>query len=403
MSALRELLRLAGKAAQVVAWRIRLAPARWRRRSVLVFELQLPGHWDYVDGVIAALARVPSFVVLVTPMAEEQARVAGSLRRPRGVGVVSHGLLKWIGRIDAYLSLTQYTLGVPANARTSVLIPHGLPSKGNSVIAGCFGFDHVFLTGPMLEEMYCKRMSRPLPGGARRPSLHRAGYPKSDRHLSRPAPPPDRGGHRVVLFAPSYERHTSLFAYGEAILDRLLAVERTEIWVKLHPMLFHGDWIRRCGENWSARLAAAFGANPRVRLLPPDTGDEVLLEAGALVTDVSGVAYEFILLGRGPVIYLECPDFYRVTAPQLWEPGATVEELGESVFVGREYGLVVEPEGLPEAVRFAIDQPEHRREERQRLIDRLVFNPGAGTSAYVRLIREIVDGQYDRREPQVPS
>jgi len=363
-------------------------------RKLVVFELQLPAHWDYVDNTIGQLAAARDLEVLVTPMAEEHARVAGSPKRARGVAVIPHEVLKWVGRIDAYVSLTQYTLGIPGNAGSSVLVPHGLPSKGNSVIPASFAFEHVFLTGAILEGVFERRMARPLPAGARHPRLHRAGYPKSDRYFARLAPPASPSAVRVVLFAPSYELHTSLFAYGEGIVARLLELEWAQVWVKLHPMLFHADWIRRSGRDWPALLADRYGADPRVRLLPTGTGDEVLEQADAVVTDVSGVAYEYVLLERGPVVFLDCPDFYRTTAPQLWEPGSTLEELGESVYVGRELGIVTDLGGLPEAVSYAISHRDHRREERRRLVERLVFHRGAACQEYVRLIREIA-GAHD--------
>ncbi len=381
--ATNEPLRKVAKGFRVIGWSLLWCFARLVGRRVIVVEVQLPAQWEYVGAVMDELARSGSVWLLVTTLPSRMRDVAAvvTARRWR---MVDAEMLKWLPHVDVFVSASQYTMGIPRSAKASVLIPHGLPSKGNSVIARSFAFSHVFLTGPMLEELFQWALrSRP----EARTRLLRAGYPRSDPWLR--SPPPAPRVPRTVLFAPSFEEGTSLFRYGEAIVERLLEVPGVDVWVKLHPVLLHPDWIARNGRNWSERLAVRFADEPRVAIVGTQSGDGPLLAASALVTDVSGIAWEFLLLGRGPIVYLDCPDFYRDTAPKLWEI-AGIDSVGESVFVGRDFGLVTGLEELPETVAFALSHPEHRMAERRAVVDRLLFHPGHATQASVELIWTIL-------------
>lgn len=373
-------------------WQMRVARAALAGRKIVVFELQIPEHWIYVDRVLAQLSRRDDLLVLVASLPSEVAAVAASPRRPPAVPVVPFSAVFRVYPIHLFASLTQFTLGFPRFARTTVLIPHGLPSKGNSLNRRAFTFQHLFLTGPILEGMFNRIVDRygaELPG---KPQVHRAGYPRSDAFGQASSSARDPMGGFCVLYAPSFEEKTSLEVYGESVVEHLLRIPNAQVLVKLHPMLFHSEWIRRIGRDWPVTLRRRFGANPRFRLLDRQLEDDTALEqADVLVTDVSGIAYEFLLHGKGPVVYLDCPEFYEKVVRRTWDITSDVSVLGESVFSGRELGIVVGSlDELEQAVTFALSHPDFRRTEREELRRRLVFNFGSGCDSYVRLLLQLL-------------
>ncbi len=382
MKSVNRWLRWLGRGASILRTNSRFAIDRIHGRRILLWEIPVPAQRAYVQPVLEVFSRdkrIKSYFLSQPhdmPIADPKQTINACD-------------LKYALPSDLFVSLSQYTHGIPLNSRQSLLIPHGLPSKGNSIIAATLHFDHFFLTGPLLFELF-QTFMQSRPGSSTKTRLHEAGYPRSDvlfqmkprcGKKTKDKPP-------IVLFAPSYEPRTSLDAYGSEPIERLLTLP-IRLLIKLHPMCYQMNWQKKSGHDWPAELAQRYSSRRNIEFIEGNSL-AALIQADVLVTDISGVALEYIIADRGPVVYINCPDFYRFTLPEMF--GVTWEnaENDEHVNVGRHTGLTTEVSGLAEATRFALAHPDWQRDLRWEYRSRLVYYPGQATLRYVNLIKEII-------------
>ena len=260
-------------------------------------------------------------------------------------------------------------------------------------------FTHIFLQGPLFRELQADLALR-APEEVEQLEWLEVGYPKSDGLLARKGK-----GERdallerfgldpklpTVLYAPAFNRGSSLERYGEDIFRTLAGLDGVNVLVKLHPVSYDRSVIgvHSQGIYWPDILKKYEGL--RFRHAGNVEVTECLLAADALVGDVSGVSLEYLLLDR-PVIYLACPDFFRsIGAPPDGGPSLLVN-------VGRPAGVEVgDMEGLEKAVREALAHPERRSAERQGIAKRLVYNPGHAAEAAADAVeRLLTEHKYDK-------
>ena len=282
-----------------------------------------------------------------------------------------------------------------------IYLGHGLPSKVFHWTEDGIGkFTHWSLQGALYQELREDVAAR-APETAARVEWWETGYPKSDALLARkgerdalvakfgldPALP-------TVLFAPAFNRKTSLERYGEDIFRTLAELEGVNVLVKLHPVSYDRNvvGVHSGGIYWPDVLkkyeSSRFCHAGNVEVT------ECLLAADALVSDVSGVALEYLLLDR-PVVYLACPDFFR-------EIGAPPDG-GDSLLVntGRPAGVEVgDMEGLARAVREALEDPKWNAEKRQTIARRLVYNPGHGSEAVADALERVLAAHRNEKIPR---
>ena len=150
--------------------------------------------------------------------------------------------------------------------------------------------------------------------GLRPKTLVPTGYPFFDI-LFRDAPPPaarppkPAGAPLLVLVAPSHQPGNLL----DANLDALLAVLRApgrEIHLRPHP-----QYTRRSPAKMQA-IAAKYANEPDVVVEMDFAAPFPVRDADLLVTDWSGIAYEYAFTTRRPVLFVNTP--MKVVNPE-WE------------------------------------------------------------------------------------
>ncbi len=284
-----------------------------------------------------------------------------------------------------------------------VVLPHALSDKGQLLIGpdglpveregegGLRHCDVLMLTGPGMRDgalrVYCER----FPETARRVRFLEIGSPKTDA-LFRPEPGRQEllremgldANRRTICYAPTWQRGASLQTNGEAII-RALSTLSANVIVKLHHIsLKSADaeaWVARetGGTDWRRAISALEAEHPNVRLARGQDATPYLAAADVLVSDASGTAYEFLLLDR-PIV------FYDV--PRLFEEYGTH---GISYW-GRSCGDIVgDLEAMKATVTRAIANPEHKRAERQAMIQRVVYTRGHATERAGRALLALAE------------
>ena len=299
-----------------------------------------------------------------------------------------------LSNADVFISAHIY--GVGNQSSYKIHINHNQPVKYQSYMKRDFiNFDAHFLTSPLHREQ-TENTIRSYGLEKMKIDLFDIGYSKSDALLngeySREKVLNDLGlspNNKTVLYSPSWDEGLSLRTNGKKIVEKLLENDGVNVIVKLHPISYcppdgPNYYFYTGGIDWTKEFCD-FETNKNFRHVPVSNIDPLLSAADLMVTDVSSVALEFIMLDR-PVIYIDCPEFFEKTLAKVYTGfGETTAEFVKNdpkANAGRHTGIVVENiDDLPLAVKRCLDNPGELTEKRRELSKKLSYNPGTASEA----------------------
>ena len=176
---------------------------------------------------------------------------------------------------------------------------HTFHTTGTSVGYRMFGidyFDAVLMGGPFMEhEVRTLERKRGLPPK----ELELVGVTYMDSMLERvQATPRPHNERTVVLLAPTWGQAGILSVYGERIIDCLLDTG-FEVIVRPHPQSKTSD------KEILDALMAKYPDGPDISWNFDTDNFDVLNRADVMITDFSGVIFDYTLIFDKPVIYTE--------------------------------------------------------------------------------------------------
>lgn len=174
-------------------------------------------------------------------------------------------------------------------------IPHSMVSLHTTYGAGSFlGFDAIFCVGPYhLEEAHAIIDHNHQSGEAIPAGSEWIDYLAQEPALDRPADRP------CVLVAPTWGEISLLARYGRDLVDRL--IERYDVILRPHGLKF--DII----EPVVHEICESYANHPGFQYELGVDSNSSLLKADLMVSDYSGIAFEFALARRRPVVFLDGP------------------------------------------------------------------------------------------------
>ncbi len=180
-----------------------------------------------------------------------------------------------------------------------VHIPHAPGDVTRYHMFGLDYYDAVLLSGAyQVNQIRQLESMRGLPAK----ELRIVGIPYMDemrrRLMEAPPLPPDPDGKKTVLLAPSWGKSGILSVFGSDMLDALLATGHRII-VRPHPQSFTSD-----REQLSA-LMARYPDGERLEWNRDNDNFDVLRRADILISDFSGVMFDFTLIFDKPIIYTD--------------------------------------------------------------------------------------------------
>jgi hypothetical protein len=378
------------------------------RRRVIVIYMQEIGLREHVEPVVSWLLRSGQCTVLVVVPERQRGsyRACTSLpfRAQRGLHLLSQAEFEtWPGEPHVLLSLHPET-PYPAARRFAgsracrIVMQHGLSDKGAFYVEGngiddpLADYDVVFLVGPIFREGSLRRYAEENPETYKRLKLVAVGAPKTDA-LFRPRVPRVQvlnelgldPARPVVCYAPTYERTASLEQAGLDIMRALASLDANVI-VKLHHCSLKrpedDPWIvhETAGKDWRKTVRALEREYANLRLATAHDANPYLAASAVLVSDASGVAYEYLLLNR-PLVFFD--------VPKLFESYGT----NGIPYWGRRCGDIVrDTDELVRSVRRGLENPMYKQREREEMIRRVVYTRGDATERAGRAILELAEG-----------
>ncbi|MFC1920736.1 CDP-glycerol glycerophosphotransferase family protein [Chloroflexota bacterium] len=372
-------------------------------RKILIIFIEELGFIQYILPIVEALKKKNSRIsyYIATDHISHKSELAPFNVPGSKVFYPSLAHRMWL--TDVFLSASVYGKGHENAIRINV--SHNQPVKLESYPRSeLVKYNVHFLTGPLHREQY-ENMLRKQGLEKENIKLLDIGYPKSDELLS--------GAYNrneilrgmgldpeipVVLYAPAWDPGASLRSFGEEIIEKLLDMKNISVIVKLHPVSYTPGNSKSFdfytgGVDWVERFSQ-FEKLPNFRHVKDFLIDPLLISSDVMVTDISSVALEFIMLDR-PVIYLDCPEYFEKTLKMPgWDADPDYVRNDPKANAGRHVGVVVEDlSKLTEAVQKSLDNPGKLSKKRKQLAANLLYNQGKGAEAAANAILELLKGQ----------
>jgi hypothetical protein len=253
-------------------------------------------------------------------------------------------------------------------------------------------YDLYFVTGKLNEEKVMMAIDKF--GLQNKITVFKAGYPKLDKLLRGEMLSRNETLHKfglnplqkTILYAPSWEDGLSMREFGIDMVRTLLQDKTLNVIVKPHPCLLvsHEDSnyeFYTGGINWCERFRE-FSNNSNFVFIDSYIIDELLVIADIMVSDISSVSLEFLVLNK-QVIYLDCPAFektFKIVYKDFND--ISYKDLLENPMCngGRHVGLVnYDYRKILEDVYFILDHPDYKLAERELYADQLLSNKGCAS------------------------
>jgi len=386
-------------------------------RRAVGFDLSSIGELQFLRGVLMQFAeRFPSDLIWMFHHYDTAA--AFREMHPEFDGRICHLSARCLSdpcfeRLDLYVTTEQFWGGPPGVFTVSLF--HGQPSKGVVfAVPHCDPLqvnDAFFLYGPLQRQALEEHLAIHKLALPQHLSLFEIGYTKSDELLSGKF---DRQSHlealgleagkTTILYAPAFNDGASLRECGVAILDTLCSMKQFNILAKLPIDCLQPttNAYATGGVDWFEIIGKFEKTHSNFRLIRDLQADRALFSADVMITCVSGIAFEFLALGK-PVIYVDTPEFFTRYLRGLFPDLATDSWVTRTtVNGGREFGLLVSsPSELPDAISEVLAHPDKYPRQKENLLSYLLYNPGKATEAAVQqmdlLLRQKVRSRRTNR------
>lgn len=187
---------------------------------------------------------------------------------------------------------------------------------------------------------------------------------------------PDEG--LTVLYAPAWGERSSVIKYGTAVIDRL-AEAGIRVIFRPHPQMYVSD------KDTIAAVEAKIKGNSLIELDRNRTAAASMARSHAMVTDISGVIFDYAFLFEKPIFLVNAE--YNLGGYDVIDiDGGRVWDLDKS----REITRIIKPEeiqGLAGIVKSEIGNADAYRDKIRKIKNEEIYNFGhAGEAAAKQLV-----------------
>ena len=190
--------------------------------------------------------------------------------------------------------------------------------------------------------------------------------------------PQKQDGGLTVLYAPAWGERSSVVKYGTAVIDRL-AEAGIRVIFRPHPQMYVSD------KKTIAAVEAKIKDNPLIELDRARTAAASMARSHAMVTDISGVIFDYALLFEKPIFLVNAEynlggyDVIDIDGGRVWD-----------VDKSKEITRIIKPEeiqNLASIVKSEIGNADAYRDKIRRIKNEEIYNFGhAGEVAAAQLV-----------------
>lgn len=340
----------------------------------LVFYSESSGFYKYYRATIAYLLSHTNIIVhyVTSDPADQIFEVAKTQSRIRPYYIGEKKLITLFMKMDADMVIMTMPDLQNFHIKRSyvrkdveyVYVPHGLDSLNLTMRTGSVDhYDAVLCVGPnqkeeirKTEEVYNLPSKKLVECGYMLLDDMRAGFSEEVNCSERP----------VILIAPSWQEANIM----DSCIDELLtSLRHTGYRIIVRP---HPQYVKH-REAQLNDLKARYAGTPQVEIQTDFASNSTVFRADLLITDWSGIAYEYAYTTCRPVLFVNTP--MKVMNPEYERIGV----VPINISIRKEIGREIEPEDVGQA-NTVVEEMIARRGEYQERIGKLacqnVYNLG---------------------------
>lgn len=269
-----------------------------------------------------------------------------------------------------------------------IYIPHGMDSLNLTMRTGSMDhYDSVFCVGKhQKEEIEKTEIVYQLP----KKKLVEWGYSLLDEMRADYARLPHQDSEtKKILIAPSWQQDNIVDSCLEQILDNLKG-KGYQITVRPHP-----QHVRHRGE-FMEQLKVKYEHDADVEIQTDFSSNSTVFEADLMITDWSGIAYEYAYTTQKPVLFINTP--MKIMNPEYQK----IDTVPLNILLREEIGCSLNLDDLDQISDKVQELLEHRADYYEKIgnfVQEYVYNPGTSAEVGAKyIIAEIQKKIQERKE-----
>lgn len=368
----------------------------------VVFYSESSGFYKYFQGIIEYLLENTNIVIhYITSDPEDKIfELAKSNDRIRPYYIGEKRLITLMMKMDAdVVVMTMPDLENYHIKRSYIrkdieyiYIPHGMDSLNLTMRTGSMEhYDSVFCVGKhQKEEIEKTEDAYQLP----KKKLVEWGYSLLDEMRADYAKMSHQNSEvKKILIAPSWQQDNIVDSCLEQILDNLKG-KGYQITVRPHP-----QHVRHRGE-FMEQLKVKYEQDSDVEIQTDFSSNSTVFEADLMITDWSGIAYEYAYTTQKPVLFINTP--MKVMNPEYQR----IDTVPLNILLREEIGCSLNLEELDQIsdkVQELLDHKDDYYEKIGNFVQEYVYNHGTSAEVGAKYIIEEVQKKIQERKEERKS
>lgn len=366
----------------------------------LVFYSEGSGFYKYFQGIIEYLLQNTNIVIhYVTSDPKDQIfEIYKENNQIRSYYIGENRLITLMMKMDADIVVMTMPDIETFHIKRSyvrkdveyIFVPHALHSINLMMRTGCVNnFDTVLITGKhQLEEI--RRTEEVYK--VKKKQLVECGYPLLDSMIK-----DYEKNHKsendctTILIAPSWQDQGIMDLCLEDMLD---IMKEADYKVIMRP---HPQYVRHKPE-YLDQLTRRYETNDNVEIQVDFSSNNTVFDADVLITDWSGIAYEYAFTTLRPVLFIDTP--MKVQNPEYEKIGVAPM----NIWMRKEIGLVLSPnetKNINSTVEKMISMKDEYRSVIQRYREQYIYNLGRSAEVGASYIIDQIQKKIAERKTKV--
>ncbi|MGN0435516.1 MAG: membrane protein insertase YidC [Wujia sp.] len=267
-----------------------------------------------------------------------------------------------------------------------IFIPHSMDSLNMTMRTGCMDhYDTVLCVGPHQKEEIQKNE---IAYDTKRKKLIDWGYSLIDEMIADyEAAPKTQNEQKTIMIAPSWQEDNIVDSCLEEILDELKK-DKFKVIVRPHP-----QHVRHRKEKME-QLKKKFADNDNIEIQTDFSSNSDVFTADLLITDWSGISYEYAYATKKPVLHINTP--MKIMNPEY----QTIDTVPINILVREEIGCSVDTDKLGELrekVNDLIDRSEEYHDKIEEFLHKYTYNVGTSAEVGAKYIFSAIMEQVEKR------
>lgn len=270
-----------------------------------------------------------------------------------------------------------------------IYVPHGMDSLNMTMRTGSMDhYDAVLCTGKhQKEEIEKTEIAYDLP----KKELVEWGYTLLDEMREQYSKlPVQTNEHKKILIAPSWQKDNIVDSCLDEILDTLKG-HGYQVIVRPHP-----QHVKHQPEKMDA-LKEKFKDNADIEIQTDFSSNSTVFEADMMITDWSGIAYEYAYTTCKPVMFIDTP--MKVMNPEYEK----IDTKPINIWMRDEIGKVVHLDEIHSVDQYAeemLSASESYKEHISSFVNEYVYNLGNSASVGAKYIISVIQDAIRRSKEQ---